>query len=200
METLFKENHKKYLQRVIFYKGFGYDIEENREFLINAAKPINGKILEIGTGKGYLTLALAKQGYQFTSVDISFEEQEFAKLNLQFFELEHLVNFQIADALNLNFYDKSFDVIFSVNTLHHIDEPFRFIAEAIRVMKDKGKRILSDFSEEGLNLINMVHEKEGKKHKEGKIRFSEIETFLAKNRMQYKKDGNRYQDVFIIYK
>ena len=79
MERLVKENHERYLERINLYKGFGYDVEKERKFILEKSMPLYGNILEVGTGKGYFALELAKEGVRFISVDISEEEQEFAK-------------------------------------------------------------------------------------------------------------------------
>ncbi|MBN1392902.1 MAG: hypothetical protein JW947_08885, partial [Sedimentisphaerales bacterium] len=56
------ENHQKYSERKKLYMNFGYDIDKERSFVLEQAKPIFGKILEAGTGKGHFAIALAKQG------------------------------------------------------------------------------------------------------------------------------------------
>ena len=109
------ENHERYLERKGLYQNFGLDTDRERNFVLEKAEPIFGDILEIGTGKGYFTLLLAQQGYRFTSVDISQEEQKTAKLNLEYFKLENLVDFTVENAEHLSFEDNSFDTIFSIN-------------------------------------------------------------------------------------
>lgn len=76
-----EENKKKFLERVSLYKSYGYDQVKCREFIIQKASPIKGDILEIGTGKGYLTALLAKKAENIITVDISKEEQHLATLN-----------------------------------------------------------------------------------------------------------------------
>jgi len=68
------ENHARYLERKKLYRKYGVDIDRERKFILEKAKPVSGNILEVGTGKGHFALVLAKEGYQFTSVDISEEE------------------------------------------------------------------------------------------------------------------------------
>ena len=85
MQKELLENHKRYLERINFFKSFGYDIEEERNFILDKAQPLYGDILEVGIGKGYFTVTLAKEGYKFTTIDISEEEQQFARLNIRYF-------------------------------------------------------------------------------------------------------------------
>jgi 2-polyprenyl-3-methyl-5-hydroxy-6-metoxy-1,4-benzoquinol methylase len=69
------ENHQRYLERKSFYKELGYDIDKERKFIFDKSQPIFGDILEVGTGKGHFALALAKEGYRFTTFDISEEDR-----------------------------------------------------------------------------------------------------------------------------
>lgn len=200
MEKAVIENHKGYLERKTLYKSFGYDIEEERAFIVKKAKPLYGDILEAGTGKGHFTLALAKEGYQFATFDISKTEQAFAKLNLKYFGLDNQVDFHIENADSLSFKDASFDIIFSVNTLHHLMNPYKVMDEFIRILSLMGKIILSDFTKEGLEIINKIHALEKRVHETGKTKLSGIEFYLVEKGFRTQRHKSKYQDVLIAYR
>jgi len=193
------DNHKRYLERKALYNSFGCDIDKERAFIIEKAQPIYGDILEAGTGKGHFALALAKEGYRFTTFDISEQEQKFAKLNLKYFGLDHLADFRIENGEELSFKDKSFDNIFSVNTIHHLINPYKVIDELIRLLTFEGKIILSDFTEEGLSLMDKIHASEGNKHEVGKTTLSDIEQYLITKGFRITKANSRFQEVLIAY-
>ena len=197
MEEKLSENHKRYLERINFYKKFGYDVEEERKFILEKAYPLYGNILEVGTGKGYFTVELTKEGYNFTSIDISDEEQEFARLNIKYFGFEKLVDFRIENAERLSFDDSSFDIIFSINTIHHLTNPIKVIDELIRIVTFEGKIILSDFTKEGLKIIDKIHTSEGRKHKAEQMTLSDISSYLESKRFSIQKHRSRFQDIFI---
>ena len=181
MEKEVLENHKRYLERVSFYRSNGYDLEKERDFILDKSLPISGEILEIGTGKGHFALALAKSGYNFTSIDISLQEQEIAMLNLRYFGLENQVIFKIEDASRMSFSDQSFNVIFSINVFHHLEKSLAVLEEINRLLRNGGKAVLSDFSDKGLEIINACHTSEGRTHDYFKHRLNEAkEFFLAK--------------------
>jgi len=161
------ENHHRFLKRVALYKEYGYDIEKERDFIIEKSLPVFGEILEVGTGKGYFTLALAREGFNFVSVDVSAQEQEYARLNLAYHGLEQQVCFDMADAECLPYEDASFDVIFSVNMIHHLSSVEKVCNELIRVLTAKGKMIVSDLNEKGFALLDAIHALEGRKHAVG---------------------------------
>ncbi|MEW6009637.1 MAG: class I SAM-dependent methyltransferase [Candidatus Omnitrophota bacterium] len=200
MEKTVDENHKRYLERKALYKNFGYNVDKERSFIVEQAQPIYGEILEAGTGKGHFALALAKEGYKFTTFDISEEEQRFAKLNLKYFDLDYLVDFRIENGEHLSFKDKSFDIIFSVNTLHHLANPYRVVDEFIRILSLKGKLVLSDFTEEGLLIMDKIHATEGKKHEVSKITLSDINNYLIDKGFRAERHRTNFQEVLIAYR
>jgi 2-polyprenyl-3-methyl-5-hydroxy-6-metoxy-1,4-benzoquinol methylase len=199
LEKQVTENHQKYLERKALYNTFGYDIDQERTFILEKAQPIYGDILEAGTGKGHFTLTLAQQGYWFTTFDISEEEQSFAKLNLKYFELDNLVDFKIENGEHLSFEDKRFDIIFSVNTLHHLINPYKVIDEFIRIISFEGKIILSDFSQKGFALMDKIHALEGSMHQVSHVKLLDIEKYLITKRFKIEKYNSQFQEVLIAY-
>ena len=191
------ENHRKYLERVSVYRSFGYDLEKERDFILREAMPLFGKILEAGTGKGHFALALAKQGYSFVTFDISEEEQSFARLNIAYSGLEKQVDFKIEDGERTSFADASFNVVFSVNVLHHLANPHKVLDELIRVLTPDGKLIISDFSKKGFSIMDKIHGLEGKTHEAGKVSLSDAEKYLAKKGFSIKKAKSAYQHIVV---
>lgn len=97
------------------------------------------KILEIGAGTGRYSIALAKEGYNVTAVELVEHNLAILKKNSQ--DLTNLKAFQ-GDALNLNqFEDEAFDVTLMFGPMYHLyDEKdiHQAIDEAIRVTKENG--------------------------------------------------------------
>lgn len=199
MDSNVLENHKRYSERKALFKSFGCDIDKERAFIIEKAQPLYGAMLEAGTGKGHFALALAQQGYRFTTFDISEEEQGFARLNLKYFGLEHLADFRIENGESLSFKDRSFDIIFSVNTFHHLLNPYKVLDELIRLLADKGKLVISDFTKEGLVLLNKIHASEGNEHKVSKITLADIERTLAAKSFKVDKSNSTFQEVLVAH-
>lgn len=199
MEYL-EENHKKYLERLRFYRSFGYDLEKERDFILDKSLPISGEILEIGTGKGHFALALAKRGFSFISVDMSAQEQEIAVLNIKYFGLEKNVVFKIENAEHLSFQDKGFDVIFSINVFHHLEKPLAVLDEITRLLRPAGKVVLSDFNEKGLEIINRCHTHEGRTHDYFKNRLKDAEDYFVHKGFTIDKYQSEAQSMVIARK
>lgn len=97
------------------------------------------KILEIGAGTGRYSIALAKEGYDVTAVELVEHNLEILKKNSS--GLSNIQAFQ-GDALNLErFEDESFDITLVFGPLYHLYEKndvHKAIDEAIRVTKQDG--------------------------------------------------------------
>lgn len=196
MEYL-EENHKKYLERVEFYRSFGYDLEKERDFILDRSLPVSGEILEIGTGKGHFALALAKRGFRFTTIDICEEEQDIARLNIQYYGLEKQVVFRIEDAVNLGFSDRSFDAIFSINVFHHLEKPQLALNEMLRLSGPTGKIVISDFTAKGLEIINKCHALEGRHHDHFKHDLDEAKRCFSGKSFKIREFQSKTQRVVI---
>ena len=195
-----KRNHKVYLERKDLYKSLGYDVDRERDFILEQARPVFGKILEAGTGKGHFALALAKAGYQFVTFDISAAEQYFAKQNIKYFGFEKQVDFRIENGERTSFPEGSFDTLFSVNVLHHLRNPRQVIDEFMRLVSPQGKIIVADFTDEGFKIMDKIHALEGNKHEVGKIRLADVEAYLKERSFLVRNIESAYQHILIASK
>lgn len=200
MKQAVLDNYSKYCERRDLFKSFGYDIEEERKFILDAVMPVSGRILEVGTGKGHSSVALAKEGHSLISIDISEEEQAFARLNLEYFHLLDRVDLRIMDAEHLVFEEGSFDIIFSVNAVHHFRDIFKVTDELTRVMAAGGKIILCEFSEEGFQVVDRVHALDGRTHGTGEKGLDDIAEYLREKDYGIEKKNSRFQEILIIRK
>ena len=64
--------------------------------------PPGGKLLEVGFGTGYYTFRLAERGYRITAVDLADEYVRMGKEKAEELGLSDHIEFQIADARNLD--------------------------------------------------------------------------------------------------
>jgi ubiquinone/menaquinone biosynthesis C-methylase UbiE len=193
------KNLDEYLNRQKIYEFYGYDLEKEKEFVLNESLPINGKILEAGTGKGIFTIALAKKGFSVISFDISAEALKIAKENISNANLEKFIELKKENGENLSFENEYFGTIFSVNTFHHLENPFIFLDELVRVLSKNGKIILSDFSEEGFKMLDEIHSKQGEIHSIGKYSLKDAEKYLKSKNFNVKNINSKFQEILIAY-
>jgi len=197
MENELIENHQRYLERIALYQKHGYDVEDERSFIIEKACPFSDNILEAGTGKGYFTLALARLGFHFTSFDISAAEQQYARWNLAYYGLESHVRFDVADLEDLPYQDASFDAIFAVNIIHHLSSVRAACAELVRILAPSGKIVLSDFNTQGFAIVDKVHALEGRQHELNGGTIIETKTILTDCGFKVDAHQSANQDVLV---
>jgi len=197
MENELIENHKRYVERIALYRQYGYDIDEERNYVIEKACPFSGNILEAGTGKGYFSLALARLGFCFTSFDISSAEQKYARMNLMYHGLKQQVHFDVADVECLPYKDGLFDVIFAVNMIHHLSSVRKACSEFIRILSPKGKIVLSDFNAQGFAIVAKVHALEGRQHKLSSGTMAEAKAILIEYGLEVEEYHSATQDVLV---
>lgn len=108
------------------------------EYVHRYAKP-GAKILEVGAGTGRYSIALAKEGYQVTAVELVESNLEVLRKNSK--DVQGIDSYQ-GDALNLDrFEDGQFDVTLVFGPMYHLydeKEVHKAIDEAIRVTKVDG--------------------------------------------------------------
>jgi 2-polyprenyl-3-methyl-5-hydroxy-6-metoxy-1,4-benzoquinol methylase len=193
-------NHEIYLQRKALQRRFGYDVDQESVFVIEKGRPVSGRILEAGTGKGYFALSLAQAGSEFTSFDISEAEQKYALLNLMYYGLEQRVHRDIANAESLPYEQGRFDVIFTVNMIHHLSCAGKVCDEFIRVLSPSGKIVISDLNVHGLAVMDRIHALDGNRHEVGPETLSDVKNLLFGCGCDVEKHSGANQDTLVAYR
>ena len=133
-----------------FYTGYNEDIRlfKNRrgqlEMLttmhyIHKILPEPGAVLEIGAGTGRYSIALAKEGYQVSAVELAEQNFELLQKNS-----EGMTNLQAirGDAVDLRFLpDDRYDLTLLLGPMYHLynkEDQLAALREAIRVTKPGG--------------------------------------------------------------
>ncbi len=125
-------NHYDFFIKIMFRKTYKKIL-----FHLNSELESTQKILDIGTGTGIIPFSICPKVKSVVATDISPEMIKIAKQKQVSAGIEN-IEFQIQDAYNLPFPDKSFDIIIAANLLHLLFEPEKPISEAKRVLKDNG--------------------------------------------------------------
>ena len=112
-------------------------------------------ILDVATGRGDFLLTLQQQLGSFGSgigIDIKpFDEWEAEKFS------ELPITFQQMDATQLDFADASFDLVSISNSLHHVSDPCKTLAEMVRVLKPGGHFILYEMFTDNQTTEQQTH-------------------------------------------
>ena len=138
------------------------------------------RILEIGAGTGRYSLALAKEGFDVTAVELVESNLEILKENSR--GVANIRSCQ-GDATDLSrFSDGSFDLTLSLGPMYHLyeaDEVHRAIDEAIRVTKPGGIILFAFISVYAIMYANYLY---------GKWAFGQEENFTKDYQTKHYKE------------
>ena len=98
--------------------------------VLNDVFETKARVLDVGTGTGFLASLLAELGHEVVGLDISMGMLNAARKKTR-------VDFVLGDAENLPFKDESFDAVICRHLLWTLPNPGRAISEWIRVAREK---------------------------------------------------------------
>ena len=98
------------------------------------------KTLEIGCGRGGFSKYLLEQGAQLTAADFSNSAVNFTRRLLRDAPACETL---VADIQAIPFSDDHFDVVVSLETLEHVPDPDKGLAELVRVVRPGGKIVIT---------------------------------------------------------
>ncbi|WXG45691.1 MAG: class I SAM-dependent methyltransferase [Candidatus Atabeyarchaeum deiterrae] len=116
----------------------------------------SGRILDVGTGPGYLPLQIAKRSkhLEIVGIDLSPAMIEMATRNAETMGVAQRVKFRIGDAANLPFEDDYFDLVISTLSMHHWLKPTKCLKEDNRVLKKGGEAWIYEFRRDTTREVN----------------------------------------------
>ena len=109
--------------------------QRSRLAYFEAAKRVEGRVLEIGTGTGYGIEIIAPHAERYITLD--------KHCAVDVASLPSNVEFRTAKVPPLPFADDEFDCVVSFQVIEHIVRDKEFVAEVMRVLKRGGKFIVS---------------------------------------------------------
>ena len=107
------------------------------------------RILEIGCGQGGVAAHNLREAESIVGTDLSDEALKIAK---DFFQRFSNISFRQMDAENLDFPEKSFEIVIAKEVLEHLPDPAKCVADVSRVLVDGGFFALSSPNRDSLHL------------------------------------------------
>ncbi|MFW9784012.1 MAG: class I SAM-dependent methyltransferase [Candidatus Heimdallarchaeota archaeon] len=145
-----EEAKKKLDLEFSFHADFVYETVEE----LNLPKPV--KILDIGTGFGTMAMILALQGYKVITGEPEGHNWANWRSSAKKIFVEDLITFEHFDAEDLPYETSSFDAIFCLTSLHHINDKHAALKEFLRVVKDKGLIIIFELTSYGIEVVKRM--------------------------------------------
>jgi SAM-dependent methyltransferase len=128
------------------------DAIEQRE-LLRQCSPIAGKrVLDVGCGDGFFSIAIAKAGAVVTGVDT--DEEMLSAARASAVRESVPITFVMADARSLPFQDATFDLVVAVSLLCLMRDREAALAEMTRALKPGGRIVIGELG--AWSLWNML--------------------------------------------
>ena len=148
------------------------------------------KILDLGTGSGYLSFPIAKKypNISVIGVDIVEKALEVNRFKAKEENVQN-ISFITYDGVNFPFADNEFDMVISRYALHHFPDIQKSISEISRVIKSDGFLFISDPTPNANDTSRFVDGYMQQK-KDGHIKFYTKDEWLqicGKNGLQFEK-------------
>lgn len=184
----------------ILREQYGFDSVAAREQAVDFSKPKGKKVLDIGTGSGWMAIVLAKRGYEVVTIDIDDGALQRAKERAIEEGIADYIIFKKDDATQLSFSDGTFDAVFSFDSMHHVPDCTQAVAEMFRVCKASGWIVISDLNANGLKVIRQLLADQGEKHIENPCRVDTVGQIITKFDPQVQRADLEFTSVFLAHK
>jgi peptide deformylase len=186
--------------RLAQYRAFGYDRVAAARFVARTAGRLRGPALDVGTGKGLLARELVRLCLDVVSVDVDTSELPLASHLAHEAGLGERLRFLHGDARRLPFPSGHFGCAAMMDVLHHLDEPRPVLAEMARTVRVGGIVVVADFSREGLQLVQRLHQAEGRVHPESGVTVEQARSLLEWEGLDCvsKVEGHLHEVVILV--
>lgn len=152
-----------------------------------------GRILDIGTGRGWMAASLAKMDYKVVTIEERAEFQAGAKELAQKLGVDENIEFKLGSVASLSPDDESFDGVVSYNTLHHTADIESAIEKIIKLCKKGGKILIVELNKAGIEMISKRHA--GHTH-----RLVDPSPVLKKLGVDFQVFSDEFTDVYVCQK
>ena len=138
---------------------FRFTVDDTLSVIRGLNLPRDSRILDVGTGKGNLCITLALNGYRVLTGEPEEDQSVYAKQdwvgNARKVGVDHLIDYQAFNAGAMPFDAESFDAVFCLGVLHHInaDERSAVMAELARTIVETGLICIFEPNARAIDII-----------------------------------------------
>ena len=125
--------------------------------LVSKYLPMNGKVLDYGTGKGHFTGYLL-ENKKLDVLSCDFSQETVNGINTQFNDKENFKGCFLVEGFPSRFGENEFDIVFLIEAIEHLTDDYLLptIAEAKRILKPGGRFVITTPNNENLAEQNVI--------------------------------------------
>jgi len=138
--------------RFYYHPILKYPFLKRLELLSNLFSRKGSSVLDIGYGSGIFFLELSNRFNKLFGIDLHDRHDTVEKMLTQHDIAANLIT---ADVSNIPYPNNTFDCVFSLSTLEHVNDLPKALREICRVLKDSGEAILG-FPSDNL-IMRLLH-------------------------------------------
>ena len=149
VEEQFRDDYETFFRS---YDAMRYAKEAHILECLDAIHFKNKSVLEIGIGQGSDSEQLIRRGANWSGLDITEEavQRVTSRLTARKLAFNEL---KVGSVLDMDFPDKSFDLVFSHGVLHHVPDIVKAQSEIWRVLKPDGELVVMVYAKWSFNYL-----------------------------------------------
>lgn len=170
LENQFRATSKEASVNAYFQVGAAYWDDVYQKYNVRAARyqerlksvlklvdrcslPLGSHILDLGSGAGIYTVALAKRGYLVHAVDAAPAMLERTRRHAMEAQVDNLVKTSVASVYRLPFPAAAFSMVLAIGVVPWLDSPQNAVAELARVIKPGGYLVMTADNRRRLDVL-----------------------------------------------
>ena len=128
------------------------------EWIDGLALEPGSRILEVGCGAGFLSIALAQRGFRLNAIDPVEAMVKLASQHAADAQVTNQLSLGLGDVNSLSFEDSTFDLVVALGVIPWLERPEQAMQEIARVTRPDGYVILTTDNRAGLiGVLDPVH-------------------------------------------
>jgi SAM-dependent methyltransferase len=132
-----------YSDRTVYSRIYQERARQAISYVDSLGLPLRAPVLEAGCGPGFITTAMAREGFSVSAIDSAPEMVERTRARARQAGLEPLVLARVGNIESIPFADAAFEIVVVIGVSEWLDSMRQPLAEVYRVLRPGGHLVIS---------------------------------------------------------